>query len=139
MLYMYEQILVPTDGSANAATAMEHAIGIAAGSGASIHVINVINPRWYDMSIDSARTPVEKDRRKYIDELVEMADEAEVETETAVLDGTPAQAILDYAADQDIDLIVIGKRGRGNLENLLLGSVADYVVKHAPVPVHTVP
>lgn len=136
---MYDQILVPTDGSANATTAMEHAIGIATGSGARIHVINVINPRWYDMSIDSARTPVENDRRKYIDELVEMAEEAEVETETAVLDGTPAQEILDYAGDHGIDLIVMGKRGRGNLENLLLGSVADYVVKHASVPVHTVP
>lgn len=136
---MYDEILVPTDGSENAAKAMEHAIGLAAGSDARLHVINVINPRWYDMSIDSARVPVEKDRQEYIDELVDMADEAEVETVTAVLDGTPAQEILDYAADHEIDLIVIGKRGRGNLENLLLGSVSDYVVKHADVPVHTVP
>jgi len=136
---MYDEILVPTDGSQNAAKAMEHAIGIATGSGARLHVINVINPRWYDMSIDSARIPVEKDRKEYIDELVEMAEEADLATVTAVLDGTPAQAILDYAADHDIDLIVMGKRGRGNLENLLLGSVANYVVKHADVPVHTVP
>jgi len=136
---MYHEILVPTDGSENATTAMEHAIGLAGGSDARLHVINVINPRWYDMSIDSARAPVEKDRQEYIDELVDMAAEAEVETVTAVLDGTPAKAILDYAADHEIDLIVMGKRGRGNLENLLLGSVADYVVKHADVPVHTVP
>ncbi len=136
---MYDEILVPTDGSDNAATAMEHALEVASGADARIHVLNVINPRWYDLSIESARTPVEADRKEIVQELADMAADTDIDIVTAVVDGTPAKTILQYVDDHDIDLIVMGRRGRGDLENLLLGSVADYVVKNAPVPVQTVP
>ena len=136
---MYREILVPTDGSDNAAKAMEHAIALAEGTGARIHVVNVINTRWYDLSIDSARRPLESDRESFIDDLVEMAEGTDLDIVPEVLDGTPAREIINYVVRNDINLVVMGKRGRGDLENLLLGSVADYVVKHAPVPVHTVP
>lgn len=136
---MYDEILVPTDGSENATTAMEHAIEVAAGSNARIHVLNVINIRWYDLSIESARKPVEADRKELVQELVSMAADTDIDIVTAIVDGTPAEEILRYVDDHDIDLIVMGRRGRGDLENLLLGSVADYVVKNAAVPVQTVP
>lgn len=136
---MYDAILVPTDGSENAATAMDHAIAIASGTGARIHVLNVINTRWYDLSIDSARAPIEADRQELIDELLERIEGTDIDVVTAVVDGHPAEEILQYVDDHGIDLVVMGRRGRGDLENLLLGSVANYVVKHSPVSVHTVP
>jgi nucleotide-binding universal stress UspA family protein len=54
---------------------------------------------------------------------------------TAVLDGHPAEELDKYAGSHDIDLVVIGSHGRKGLDRLLIGSVADKVVRGAKVPV----
>jgi len=59
-----------------------------------------------------------------------------VETTTTV--GTPAAAIVEYAADHDVDHIVVGSHGRGGISRIVLGSVAESVVRNAPVPVTVV-
>ena len=68
-----------------------------------------------------------------------MAGDAGVPLTAAIELGRPAHRILEYASDHDIDLIAMGTRGRGGLPDRLLGSVTDYVVTHADVPVHVVP
>ena len=55
-----------------------------------------------------------------------------------VLFGKPAQAIVDYAADNGFDLIVMGTHGRAGIAHLLMGSVAERVVRHATCPVMTI-
>ena len=54
---------------------------------------------------------------------------------TEVIAGDPAEEIVTYAADNEMDLIIIGTHGRKGIENILFGSVAEYVVKSSPVPV----
>lgn len=68
-----------------------------------------------------------------------MAADAGVPVTTAVEVGRPAHHLLEYADANDVDLVVMGTRGRGGLPRRLLGSVTDYVVTHAAVPVHVVP
>jgi nucleotide-binding universal stress UspA family protein len=136
---MYNRILVPTDGSQTAEAAMSVAVNFAARDGAEIHVLNVINTRYYDTSIDSAVEPLRDRGERYVDSLADQAADAEVPVTTAVEVGRPARAILDYADDHDVDLVVIGTSGRGNLKRRLLGSTTEHVVTHADVPVHVVP
>lgn len=136
---MYERILVPTDGSPTAAAAMDEAVALADHFDAAIHVLHVIDSWHYDTSIDSAVAPLREAGEGYVESLAEVAASAAIPVETAVEVGAPAAHILEYAADHDIGLIVIGTSGGGGLPRRLLGSVSRYVVTHADRPVHVVP
>ena len=61
-----------------------------------------------------------------------------VEVETLVVEGNPAEEILIAAEERDIDIIVMGTLGRTGIQRLLLGSVAEKVIRHAPCPVFVV-
>lgn len=136
---MVERILVPTDGSETAASAMDAAVAMAERDDAEVHVLNVVNSRYYDTSIDSAVAPLRERGEGYVAELADRAEAAGVAVVTTVEVGRPARTILAYAADEDVDLIVMGTTGRGDLQRRLLGSVTEFVVTHADVPVHVVP
>ena len=136
---MYDRILVPTDGSPTANAAMAAAVEFATRDNAEIHVLNVINTRYYDTSIDSAVEPLRERGKGYVDSLAEQAAAAGVSVTTAVEIGRPAGVILAYVDDYDIDLVVMGTSGRGDLKRRLLGSTTEHVITHAPVPVHVVP
>jgi nucleotide-binding universal stress UspA family protein len=58
--------------------------------------------------------------------------------ETHLIEGSPSREIVDFAVEQNCDLIVMGTHGRGGIDRLLLGSVAERVVRGSPVPVLTV-
>jgi nucleotide-binding universal stress UspA family protein len=137
---MYDRILVPTDGSESAEAAMEHAIGLAETFDAEIHLLHVVDTRHYDTSIESAVEPLERRGERYLDRLLEMAEGTAVPAITADVEvGRPARAILAYAEENQVDLVVMGTRGESGLARRLLGSVTEYVVTHADVPVHVVP
>ena len=136
---MYDRILVPTDGSKTASAAMSAAVEFAARDGAEIHVLHVINTRYYDTSIDSAVEPLREDGERYVESLAKLAADSEVPVTTAIELGRPARAILEYVDAHDVDLVVMGTSGRGDLERRLLGSTTEHVVTHADVPVHVVP
>jgi len=136
---MYERILVPTDGSATAEAAMEQATALATTFDAEVHVLHVIDTRRYDTSIESAVEPLRERGEEYVERLAEIAGAADVPFTTAIELGRPAHRILEYVTEHDLDLVVMGTRGRGGLPLRLLGSVTDYVVTHADVPIHVVP
>jgi nucleotide-binding universal stress UspA family protein len=68
----------------------------------------------------------------------QLAEGAGLPVETTVLEGSPSREIVRYAEEQDCDLIVMGTHGRGGIDRLLLGSVAERVVRASEVPVLTV-
>ncbi|MFB6312157.1 MAG: universal stress protein, partial [Salinirussus sp.] len=75
-----------------------------------------------------------------IEEVISQAKAADVETiEGSVARGIPAQAILDYIDQYDIDLVVMGTHGRSGLDRMLLGSVTEKVLRQAAIPVLAVP
>jgi len=65
----------------------------------------------------------------------EAGEEIGVEVETVVLEGKPAEKIVEYAEENDIDLVIMGTTGKSGLDRILLGSVAERVVKLSHVPV----
>lgn len=135
----YRRILVPTDGSETASVAMEAAVELAVTFSADVHVLHVVDSWRYDTSIESAVEPLREEGEALVERLVELAEAADVPVTAAVEVGRPAHHVLEYADEHDVDLIVMGTLGRGGLPRRLLGSVTQYVVTHASIPVHVVP
>ena len=143
---MFNHILVPMDFSAPSDAALECARAVAVQFAGSLHLLHVAEDP--DRAIYSAEV--------FVPEMEGLRDEvlaaalgrlkarlrrADVEQLHATADaiiGTPAMSIVEYAEGHDIDLIVMGTHGRGGMAHLLMGSVAERVVRTARCPVLTV-
>ena len=136
---MYENILVPTDGHEYVEEALRHALEIASLSGGRIHGLYVIDTRDYDTL---SETKWLEDR----DELRERAEGALDTIRTACEDrnvpyageierGIPHEVILDYAHENEIDMIAIATHGRTGVDHFLHGSVTEKVIRRAGIPV----
>jgi nucleotide-binding universal stress UspA family protein len=140
---MYEDILVPTDGSEGTDKAAEHALDIAKRYDATAHVVYVVNTSAYstlpaDSNWESITAALEDEGKQATGEIVEMMQEADVDAVPSVEEGIPHKTVLEYADNNDIDLIVMGTHGKSGLDRLLLGSVTEKVVRASEVPVLTV-
>ncbi|NHN40323.1 universal stress protein [Halorubellus sp. JP-L1] len=140
---MYDHILVPTDGSPGVERAVEHAVDLAAAHDATLHALYVVNTASYssmpmETSWEHIRDMLGEEGERALERVQELADPAGVDVETVVVDGSPSREIVHYAEDGGIDLIVMGTHGRGGIDRLLLGSVAERVVRASKVPVLTV-
>jgi nucleotide-binding universal stress UspA family protein len=133
-----DDVLVATDGSEGAAAAVTHAVDLAAAADATLHVIHVVDVTvaWPTGAGGPLLDRMEDAGREAVDRAVERAGRADVPAvEATLLSGSPYRAIVDYAADADVDLTVVGTHGRSGLDRLLLGSVAERVVRTAGTPV----
>ena len=138
---MYHDILVPTDGSDASAAAVEHAVSLASQYDARMHALYVVDTGSYGLLEEGASVVVDalrEEGRNAVDSIETAAAAADVDVETAVVEGTVHRSILDYAAEADADLIVMGTHGRRGIDRYLLGSVTERIVRSAPVPVLTV-
>ncbi len=140
---MYDSILLPTDGSTPARNAVEHGIDLAAAFDATVHALYVIETRAHYVFTAAGHDPEEMEEyREYGDRLtaqvVEMAGERDLEGRSAVTAGSVAQEIVSYATDNDMDCIVMGAQGRSGIDDYLVGSTTEKVVRTADVPVTTV-
>jgi len=138
---MYDNILIPTDGSESMAPVIDHAIELATVHGASVHALYVANTASLsDLPMESSWENVSDALRKQGKAAVEAVEQraGEVPVESAVLDGSPSGEIIEYSEENDIDVIVMGTHGRSGVDRLLLGSVAERVLRSASVPVLTV-
>ncbi|QZX98635.1 universal stress protein [Halobaculum rubrum] len=130
----FTDIVVATDGSDPAAAAVDAAIGLAAGTGATLHACTVVNPFPTGQSLADIRK-----RREEADERVESiaarADATGVDAVATVREGVPADELLAYVDEVGAGMVVIGTHGRGGARRVLLGSVAETVVRTADVPV----
>ncbi|MFC7141608.1 universal stress protein [Halosimplex aquaticum] len=137
---MYEDILVPTDGSAGAERAHDEAVDLAAEFGATVHSLYVVDVSAIGPesgAVDLAES-FEQMGEDTTDAAVARARDAGVDAVGSVTTGTPHRSILDYVDEEGIDLVVMGTHGRTGIERYLLGSVTEKVVRAADVPVLTV-
>ena len=139
---MYDCILVPTDGSVEGERAVEYAIDLAREHDATIRAIYVVNAASYsglpmETAWDGISDALREEGQAAVDRVTELAP-SDVPVETAVLEGSPSRTIIEQATPDRCDLVVMGTHGRGGIDRLLLGSVAERVVRSAAVPVLTV-
>jgi len=139
-------VLVPTDFSDASESALRYGKAMARAFGASLHVVHVMEDllahAWaaevYVASMPQLRDEIEKESRQRLGTLLTDGELKELRAETALLAGNPFLEIVRYAKAHNIDLIVMGTHGRGPIAHMLLGSVAEKVVRKSPCPVLTV-
>jgi nucleotide-binding universal stress UspA family protein len=138
----FKRIVVPLDGSRFAEGALPYAQMLAGFSGGCIALARVaVHPSSYVYVSDPATLArlYDSDRahcEAYLQGVAErIRRETGLEVTTAVLEGSVADALLDYAAKAGADLIVMSTHGRSGMERWLLGSVAERVMRGAKIPV----
>ncbi|WP_332899506.1 MULTISPECIES: universal stress protein [unclassified Haladaptatus] len=139
---MYERILVPTDGSDGIDSVVEQVVELAQVHDATIHAVYVINTASFanlpmETSWDGVNEMLSNEGDTALNRLEELID-GRVPVKRVLLEGSPSKEIVRYAKTEDCDLIFMGTHGRGGIDRLLLGSVAEKVVRTSDIPVLTV-
>jgi nucleotide-binding universal stress UspA family protein len=140
------RILVATDFSQPSQKALLYGRAFAEKFGASLHVLHVVEEpfvhAWtsqgYLAALPSFREHLEREAREQMARAFPESERATGRAETAVRLGQPYREIVGYAREKNVDLIVMGTHGRSHVAHLLMGSVAEKVVRAAPCPVLTV-
>ena len=142
-----ERVWIATDGSEAGTRAVIFAARLASGSRAKLTVLTVSNPlldsnlrKLADLEHATIGDMIDADAQEVLRNAAAVADKEGVTVaKREALVGDPAELILEAAAREKPDVIVVGKRGRGRVSGLLLGSVSQKLVSLSPVPVAVVP
>jgi len=136
-----ERILVAVDGSAFSDAAVDQAISLGAICNSQIFVISVIDLYPEQMAVAPALVDkMSEEVRQHLDRAKQKIDKANIPCETIVhMGGKPHEFIVQEAKERAIDLIVMGTHGRTGIKRVLMGSVAQNVIGHAPCPVLVIP
>ena len=139
-------ILVPTDFSEASEAALKYGKALAEAFHSSLHVVHVMEDllahAWaaevYVASMPNLREEIEKEATERLGAMLTAEERERLHVSTAVIAGNPFVEIIRYAKANNVDLIVLGTHGRGPIAHMLLGSVAEKVVRKSPCPVLTV-
>lgn len=139
------RLLVPIDFSANSKNALLYSSALAQPFDAELHLLYVIEPIIYspDFSMGQIALPsidtheMEVRSREEMQKLVKTQLPDSIRSKITVRIGKPFSEIIDYAKQEDIDVIVISSHGHSSVEHILFGSTSEKVVKKAPCPVLT--
>ncbi|QLK26750.1 universal stress protein [Natrinema zhouii] len=136
---MYQELLVATDGSDAARRATDQAIELASQLDARLHVLSVSEdgPQAVEKT-DQLRSEPEEEAAAAATEAEEAASRKGVDVTTDIRHGVPQEQVVDFAETNPTDMIIVGTAGRSGLDHLISGSVAEEIVRNAPVPVLTV-
>jgi nucleotide-binding universal stress UspA family protein len=138
----FKNILLPTDGSEYTKHAIHKAIELAVLSGGKITALFVLDKAVYANSSANGAANVydvlEEEGKRATSYVLEKAKEAGVEVTEKQIDGTPSTAILQESDTGQYDIIVMGSLGRTGISKLLMGSVAEKIVRSANCPVMVV-
>lgn len=140
----FKKILCPVDYSDCSAKALRYAAGLALKDSAKLYLMHVIDKRVYDYGgpIYEVQPSPDEDvinhLKEKLEESVPKEIRGDIDVETIVTVGVPAQEIVNIADDKGVDIIVMGTHGRTGIAHVVMGSVAENVVRKALCPVLTV-
>ncbi len=137
---MSERLLVPYDGSEPAKDALEYALEkFPDADVTALYVVPVPDGYWAAFQDPEDRVPGaergREDGRDILDEAVDIAADRGRDLDTEIATGKPDQEIVELATTDDYETVVIGSHGRERMARIMLGSVAEKVVRRSPVPV----
>jgi len=141
-----KSVLCPVDFSDSSEHALTYAIALTQSYDATLKLLHVVQPPLMsvpgDPMVPEFSSDVMQDiaaaSQRRLDEIAAKAREQVSDVEAEIATGSPFVEIITFAKDQDVDLIVIGTHGRTGLAHVMIGSVAEKVVRKAPCPVLTV-
>ena len=139
-------IVVGVDGSERSIAAASVAADVARSTGSKLHMVTVVRPPegWWGVvgsppPAESMGNALAKAQREVLDAAAAQIDLQGVEWEAVEEIGDPAGALFEHCRNEDAGLLVVGRRGAGILERLVMGSVADRLAHYSPCPVMIVP
>jgi len=135
---LIKKVLVLTDGSQNSRSALRYAVEICRNFEASLHLLSVIEDMPSYVTLEVGSEFISKVQETIKSEVVSCAGYCEtsgIACDGEIRHGVPYEEIINYAKEIDIDLIVMATHGHTGLSHILLGSVAEKVMRHAPCPV----
>jgi nucleotide-binding universal stress UspA family protein len=142
-----KRILVPTDFGETCKIAVQYGRALAEAFGASLYLLNVLQEPvvpggtpvggYFSLSPDY-RLKMEKGATEEMEKLLTSDDRSKLQAQVFTKWGSPFVEIIRFAKTENIDLIVMGSHGMGPVAHMLMGSVAEKVVRKAPCPVLTV-
>jgi nucleotide-binding universal stress UspA family protein len=141
---MFKKILCPLDFSEFSNEIVNYAVNIAGKYGSELHLLHVIPNLNYYTPYESFLTPenlvalessIEKEVGKDFEKIIKKIDTS---VKTIIKSGAPFVEIIEYVKAESIDLVVMGTHGRSGIEHILIGSVAEKVVRKSPCPVLTI-
>lgn len=142
---MFSRVLVCLDGTSVAEQMLPYAAEIAQKfSSPTLILLQVVQipSSLAAASAQGAESIIEEEMRRlanesnvYLEGHAAALRDTGLKVETATIEGSPGDAIVEYASDNDIDLIAIATHGRKNIGRLVFGSVADHVLRHTTIPV----
>jgi len=137
---MYDDILLPYDGSDGASEVLHHAAELAHWADATIHLLYVADTNRDSVTVVDGDTvdALAQEGEETVEEGAKTLETLGVAHETDVVQGNPAPTVVDYADEFGLDLIVMPTHGREGVSRYLIGSVSEKVVRLADVPVLTV-
>lgn len=145
----FKRILIPVDYSQHSRAALDYAARLAARSGAELTIVHVWDrPSYVTDAVlvghgtsqrplgELIRENAEHDMKEFLQSAPLPVD---IQRRELLLSGDPASALLKHLETEPYDLVVLGTHGRAGFAHLLLGSVAEKLVRHSPIPVLTIP
>jgi nucleotide-binding universal stress UspA family protein len=141
----YRNIVIATDGSENTQKAVSYGIEIARLSGATVHAVYIVDtssfssiPMSSDGGWEAMFEILRKEGERAVSAVKYQGEAAGVDVREVVWEGNPSNAIIEFAENNNVDLVVMGTLGKTGLDRFLLGSVAEKVVRSSTVPVMVV-
>jgi nucleotide-binding universal stress UspA family protein len=147
LVIQLQQILVATDFSDASGVAFSYGRELARSFGATLHVLHVVDllaaripmAQGHGYDINNLQAQIDESAHEALNNLISDEDREKLHAEEVVIAAlNPADAIVTYADEHRIDIIVMGTHGRSGLSRLMVGSVAERVVRFSPCPVLTV-
>lgn len=142
---MIKKILIPTDFSPSAMHALAYAIELNKTFGARLYLLHVLQDitDFSEFNLSPSILPqlyaeFEQNATKRLEEIVSTVVPPDTPCDTYIIHGVPFYEIIQFARDENVDLIIIASHGRTGLKHVLFGSTADKVVKKSPCPVLTI-
>lgn len=142
---MYKKILAPLDGSKFSECSLDHIRAVATGcSVPEVVLLMVVElfrqvPEWGEDLRRKLEKKAQAEAEDYLTKLASSLKKEGIATQTTVVTGWPADKILDYADQNQVDLIIMSTHGRSGVTRWVFGNVADRVLRHSKVPVLMVP
>lgn len=136
----FKKIMVPIDGSVESKHALEHAVYLARKCEAEIFLVAVVDLNRFVSALELVSTGgyVPSDAKEKgtcrLEKVRHLVPE-DIKVQTLVDVGSPAETLLAITYDNNIDLVVMGRRGKNTLERIAMGSVSQHMVANAPCPV----
>lgn len=146
----FKKIMVATDGSPCSGLVAEKGIDLARLSGGKVYAVYVvstdylatINGDTFPMSVDpyweSVHEAWKKQGHEAVDSVKNLGEKNGINVEPVLLEGNPSEELIRYAEEEEMDIVVMGTLGKTGLDKLLLGSVAEKMVRHSKIPVMVV-